>query len=145
MNSSTQKPPGAIRVLVLEDEPLVLMLIEALLREFGYTDICSAQNLGAARSATDRALINVALLDIRLPGGNSFEFAAELQERGIPLIFASAGAASEIPERFSDAPLIDKPFDPNELRSALQHVLRGAALTQGLDLSSGRNTVALQF
>jgi hypothetical protein len=59
------------------------------------------------------------MLDVHLNGKMVFPFAAELEEREIPFLFATAYGARGIPEEFRNRPVLQKPFGPVELRRAL--------------------------
>jgi hypothetical protein len=59
------------------------------------------------------------MLDVHLNGKTVFPFAAELEKREIPFLFATAYGARGLPAEFQDHLVLQKPFGPVELRHAL--------------------------
>ena len=115
-------------VLVLEDEPLIAMGIEALLKEdLGCAKVTSVVTVAQAMVALGNESIDLALLDIHLPQGTSFDLAAALEERRIPFVFASGSDGNAIPKRFANVPFASKPFDLHALREQLRQALNGQA------------------
>jgi DNA-binding response OmpR family regulator len=76
----------------------------------------------ALRLASD-AELDAAILDINVGGAVIFPVADVLQERGIPLIFATGYGARAIPQRFCDSPTLPKPFAYETLAAALRTIL----------------------
>jgi CheY-like chemotaxis protein len=114
------------RVLVVEDEPLIAMLVEDWLAEL------ECQTVGPAATAQDAlALIDDALdgaiLDVSLDGHDSFAVAAALRARAIPFAFATGHANDRIDHRFRDVPKLAKPYDFERLKSVLALLLNGDA------------------
>ncbi|MFN3513141.1 MAG: response regulator [Phenylobacterium sp.] len=108
-------------VILVEDEPLVAMMMEDLLVELG----CRVAAFGAlapalAWLADQPAPPDGAVLDVNLGGGETvFPLAKALQARGVPFVFATGYGA--LPENgFSDAPLIHKPVDTGKLRPLIE-------------------------
>jgi CheY-like chemotaxis protein len=110
------------RVLVVEDEYLVAMLVEDMLDVLGYEVAEIAQNLSAATDAAERGNFDVAVLDVNLDGAMSNPVAEILQRRGIPFIFATGYGKSGPHESFA-VPALQKPFDENDLRGALSSAM----------------------
>ncbi|MBV9548648.1 MAG: response regulator [Alphaproteobacteria bacterium] len=108
------------RVLVVEDEMTVAMLIEDMINELSYELAGVAARLeDAMRRLDDDDEFDVAMLDVQLGAKTVFPFAAELDRRGIPYLFASAYGGRAIPAEFGDHPVLQKPFGPLELGRAL--------------------------
>jgi CheY-like chemotaxis protein len=74
----------------------------------------------------DSESFDLALLDVHINGKTVFPFAAELEARDIPFVFATAYGPSGIPEEFRDHLVLQKPFGPVELKRALME-LSGSA------------------
>jgi DNA-binding response OmpR family regulator len=113
---------GKICILVAEDEMLVAMMMEDLLKQAGYRVLMVARlakGLVVAASET----IDAAILDINLAGRASFPLADELRRRQIPFMFASGYGSDGLPERFSDVPVLQKPYDMPVFRSMLATLL----------------------
>lgn len=106
-------------VLVVEDEALVAMLVEDLLNELGH-------EVGAIASRMDDALVNartgqydVAIIDVNLGGQQSYPVADILSERGVPFIFATGYGAGGLDPKYSDVPVLTKPFVVADLENVL--------------------------
>jgi CheY-like chemotaxis protein len=107
------------RVLVVEDEMTVAMLIEDMVTELAYDVAAVVPRLEDAMRLLDSDSFDVAMLDVHLNGKTVFPFAAELQAREIPFLFATAYGPRGIPAEFQDHTVLQKPFGPVELRRAL--------------------------
>jgi CheY-like chemotaxis protein len=110
---------GAPRVLVVEDEMTVAMLIEDMVSELAYEVAAVVPRLEDAMRLLDSDSFDLAMLDVHLNGKTVFPFAAALEEREIPFLFATAYGPRGIPEEFRSRLVLQKPFGPVELRRAL--------------------------
>lgn len=111
------------RVLVVEDEYLVAMLVEDMLTVLGFEVVQIASTLQAASEAAAAGEFDVAVLDVNLNGTMSNPVAEILSRRNIPFIFATGYGKSGPHEVFTDAPAIQKPFAERDLGRALGMVL----------------------
>lgn len=111
-----------MRILVVEDEMLVAMLIEDLLVDLGHQPIGPVMRLEPAIEKAATAEIDMAILDINLAGKRSFPVADRLKERGIPFIFASGYGAAGLEPPYLSAHVLQKPFDLPQLKDALKHI-----------------------
>jgi CheY-like chemotaxis protein len=109
----------APRVLVVEDEITVALLIEDMVSELAYEVAAVVPRLEIAMSLLDSESFDLALLDVHINGKTVFPFAAELAARDIPFVFATAYGPRGIPEEFRGHLVLQKPFGPVELRRAL--------------------------
>ena len=107
------------RVLIVEDEGLVAMLLEELLGRMGYEVVAIASTLDEAMELAQTLSIDIAILDINLNGQESFPVADLLGGRGIPFLFATGYGDSILGSRFAAAAIIEKPFSRDVLREAL--------------------------
>ena len=112
----------APRVLVVEDEMTVAMLIEDMVSELAYEVAAVVPRLEDAMRLLDSETFDLAMLDVHLNGKTVFPFAAELEARDIPFLFATAYGARGIPEEFRGHLVLQKPFGPVELRLALMEL-----------------------
>ena len=112
----------APRVLVVEDETTVAMLIEDMVSELAYEVAAVVPRLEDAMRLLDSEMFDLALLDVHLNGKTVFGFAEELQDREIPFLFATAYGPKSIPAKFQDRVVLRKPFGPVELRHALMQL-----------------------
>lgn len=107
------------RILVVEDEMTVAMLIEDMVHELSFEIAGVVPRLEDAMRLVDSEEFDLAMLDVHLNGKTVFPFAAELDKRGIPYLFATAYGARGIPQEFRDHPVLEKPFGPLDLSRAL--------------------------
>lgn len=117
------------RVLVVEDEAIVSMLIEDILLDAGATVVGPAARVAQALAlvdGTDDGPLDAALLDVNLLNETTAPVAAALRERGVPFVFATGYGASGLPPGFEDAPVLQKPFQEHDLRAALVALLSPA-------------------
>jgi DNA-binding response OmpR family regulator len=121
-----QTPPTTSRlerVLILEDEAMVSLMMEDLLRGMG----AQAVDVFAAAADAMRALssgwYDCAVLDVLLRDGTSSAVADELPRRGIPFMFSSAVGAEFLEPRHRSRPLLAKPFDDSALRARVLQLL----------------------
>lgn len=122
----TLRELAGLRVLIVEDESLVAMLIEDDLTDLGCAVAGSAATLAAGLHQAGVLAIDVAVLDVNLNGERTDPIAQLLQSRGIPFIFATGyGSAAKGPgtER---VPTLTKPFSKNDLSRALSEALANA-------------------
>ncbi len=112
----------APRVLVVEDEMTVAMLIEDMVSELAYEVAAVVPRLEDAMRLLGSETFDLAMLDVHLNGKTVFPFAAELEARDIPFLFATAYGSRGIPEEFRGHLVLQKPFGPVELRLALMEL-----------------------
>ena len=113
------------RVLIVEDEPLIAMDLEFRLSELGYFVAGRASNLDSGIAMARELAIDIAVLDVNLASRDSGPVADVLQERGVPVIFASGYTNAGLPQRHQHCLRIAKPYETAALRSALEHALAG--------------------
>ncbi|WP_117193349.1 response regulator [Rhizobium terrae] len=109
-----------LNVLVVEDEMLVALLTEDILRELGHGVAGIAPRVSSAMSIIDTGGIDIALLDINLGAEKSFPVADTLEEKGIPFIFITGYGPAGLEGRYPGRTVLNKPFTPDELHAALQ-------------------------
>src|SRR6478752_3426441 len=110
MTSATQLQSAtpAKRILVVEDELMIRMLLEDMLGELGYTVAAEAARIEEALEATKNADFDVAILDANLKGEPASPVADALVARGTP--FVCATGYGELPKPYRDRPTLRKPF-----------------------------------
>ena len=110
-------------VLVVEDEPLIAMMLEDFIDVLGHRVAGTADTVATALPLVGGGGIDVAILDVNLRGGErSWPVADALAERGVPIIFASGGGDNDIVDRHRRAPRLDKPFTMDAVEKALAAV-----------------------
>lgn len=114
------------RVLVVEDEAVVAMLIEDLLENCGCTVIGPCGSLEAALAVAATDPFDLAVLDVNLRGKKVYPVAELLAERHIPFLFLSSYGDEAIPAGRPDWKAFPKPFRPDDLIAVLQATLAAA-------------------
>ncbi len=107
------------RILLVEDEALVGMLMKEMLTELDFEVVGPFANIADAESVLLTDGIAAALLDVNVGGQPIYPFAASVAERRVPVIFVTGYTAEAIDERFADAPVLQKPIDREALRRVL--------------------------
>ncbi len=107
------------RVLFVEDEAMISMLIEDMLLDLGVEVVGPASKMADALALAREADIEAAILDINLGGQLTYPVAEVLKERGIPVIFATGYGADGALDRFSGCPTLQKPFSQQDFAEAL--------------------------
>lgn len=130
-------PNGALplagrRILVVEDEALVAMMIETMVEELGAVVAGSEGHRDAALAFIEAGTpLDAVVLDVNLGGDRSYEIARRLVERGIPTVFSTGYDEAAIPLEWRALPLLRKPFQLAELSEALVLALAGRAMAGG--------------
>jgi DNA-binding NtrC family response regulator len=114
------------RVLVVEDELMIRMLLEDMLAELGYTVAAAAARLDEAMRVAREADFDVAILDVNLNGEPIAPLADALAARRLPFVFATGYGAAGIPDSHRDRPMLKKPFQLDHLKLILQTALADA-------------------
>jgi CheY-like chemotaxis protein len=107
------------RVLVVEDEPMIRLLLDDMLTELGYSMTAEAGRLDEALTVAKQAEFDLAILDVNLNGQPVTPVVDVLVERRVPFVFVSGYARRGIPEGHSKTPLLQKPFQAEGLARAL--------------------------
>lgn len=107
------------KVLIVEDESLIAMLVEDMLMELGYEVVGVASSLKEGETMVTSKTFDAVLLDVSLQGEKSFPIAEMLEKKGIPFVFSSGFDSTEIGANFSSRPLLRKPFKLSELEEIL--------------------------
>jgi CheY-like chemotaxis protein len=115
-------PAGKRRVLVVEDEVIVAMLIEDMLVDLGYDVVALSTRLDEALTFARTMPIDLAVLDVNLNGEMSFPVADALRARGIPFVFATGYGPRVLGAPYAGTPTLQKPFQIGELRRTLELV-----------------------
>src|SRR5438067_12393846 len=92
------QPPAAKRVLVVEDELMIRMLLEDMLDELGYTVAAEAGHLDEALEAAKTAVFDMAILDVDLNGRTCEPVAEVLATRRMPFVFTTGFGEHSLPQ-----------------------------------------------
>jgi DNA-binding NtrC family response regulator len=107
------------RVLVVEDEMLVALLVEDVLSRAGCVVIGPFSRVPAALAAAKIETCDVALLDVNVANEKVFPVAYALEERGIPFLFVTGYGKEALPKDRPDWDACPKPFKPDQLAAHL--------------------------
>jgi CheY-like chemotaxis protein len=114
------QPLSGRRVLIVEDESLVAMLLETILEDMGCTPVGPASTVaeGLSMVAAD-APLDAALLDVNVAGSQVFPVAQALKDRGVPFVFSTGYGEGGLPDAWRGQSTIQKPFTEAAIREAL--------------------------
>ncbi|HSK30068.1 MAG TPA: response regulator [Candidatus Limnocylindria bacterium] len=117
-----------MRVLIVEDEMMVAMLLEDMLSDLGHTVVGIASQIDAAMNSARHAEIDLAVLDLNLNGQQSLPVAEILRARNIPFLFATGYGEGVLQGNFKEALALQKPFVGDQLKNAINSIPRAAAV-----------------
>ena len=109
------------RILLVEDEILICLLIETILSDAGY-EVIVANTIEDALDAIETGPLAAAILDLNLKGRKVYPVAEKLAALNTPFVFATGGGDKDI-EGFEDRPWVGKPFQEAELLVAVQKLI----------------------
>jgi CheY-like chemotaxis protein len=110
------------RIFVVEDESLIMMLLEEALTDSGCIVAGAASRLDEALAKAAVINCDVAILDVNLDGKQTAPVADLLARRGIPFALVT-GYGSGLLEPFHGAPVVAKPFFPEDLERGIRAAL----------------------
>ena len=105
------------RVLLVEDEMLVAMMMKDMLTDLGFSVIGPYSRIAEALPVARANDLEAAVLDINLNGELVYPVAAALVERGVPIVFVTGYGAESIDRQFSQIPVLQKPIERKVLES----------------------------
>ena len=109
-----------MRVLLVEDEPLIAMMLEDFLDALDRQHAGTADSVAAALPMVEAGALDAAILDVNLRGGEkSFAIAEALAAKNIPFVFASGGGGEDIAPEYRDRPMLPKPYTMEGVEQAL--------------------------
>ena len=117
--TSDGKPSAGKRVLVVEDEMMIRMLLHDMLEDIGYTLAGEAGAVEEALAIAKQGAFDVAILDVNLNGKPISPVVDVLVERGVPFVFATGYGLRGVPEQYRERPTLQKPFETDALAQAL--------------------------
>ncbi len=116
---------AGLRVLIVEDEPIVAMMLEDMLVELSCVVVGVASTLAQGLALAGIGDFDAAVLDININGERSDPIAATLDRAGLPYIFATGYGSAGLPVGVRK-PVIQKPYTSGQLTTALGGILRQA-------------------
>jgi two-component system phosphate regulon response regulator OmpR len=115
-------------ILIVDDEPDVREVLEEYFVAHGYA-VVAAENAGAAKAIAAKQAVDLALVDIHMPGEDGLSLARHLRERYAKLAIIMLTSAATVVDRIVGLEMgsddyVPKPFDPRELMARVKSVLR---------------------
>jgi DNA-binding response OmpR family regulator len=108
------------RVLLVEDEPLIAMMVEDFLDVLGHQVAGTAEDVAGALPLIEAGGIDAAILDVNLRGGEkSWPIADALAQANVPFILATGGSGDTIADAHRGRPVLPKPFTMDAVEKAL--------------------------
>ena len=117
---------SGLTALVVEDETIIALLIEDMLKDIGFAEVGQAGSIAQAIAALERTRPDIAILDVNLAGVPAYPVAERLQAADIPFIFASGYSTAGIAAPWSRCSVLKKPFQADKLAEAIGVCLRSA-------------------
>lgn len=126
-----------VRVLVVEDEPMVSLALQDTLADLGFEVVGAAARIEPALDLARYLTFDVAVLDVDLGGTRIDPVAEAIAARGLPIVFVTGYGLDAVPRR-APGPVLEKPYEVADLQQAL----RRASATLEKEPGGGRQAVA---
>jgi CheY-like chemotaxis protein len=117
---------AGLRVLIVEDEAMIAVLLEDQLDELGCVPVGPATSVQDALASIEAEPIDAAVLDLNLRGARSYPVAEAMAARGLPFLFITGYGQSGLDPEFQNEPVLQKPFTSDALAHALAALVRDA-------------------
>lgn len=111
------------RVLVVEDEMLLLMMIEMMLEDLGCETVVAASTIETALARVAEQDFDIAMLDMNLGGADSHRVANALDAKKVPYLFCTGNSSGDRRDHVSERLVLMKPFQFDVLVTALTGLL----------------------
>ena len=118
--TSEQDSVAGKRVLVVEDELMIRLLLQDMLDDLGHTLAGEAGRIEDALTLAKQGEFDVAILDVNLNGQPISPVVEVLVERGLPFVFATGYGQRGVPEAYRKTPTLQKPFQADALAQAIE-------------------------
>ena len=140
MRDATMSPKATL--LIVDDEPDVREVLEEYFSAHGYATL-GAENATAAKALAAEHDIDLALVDINMPGEDGLSLARHLRERYSRIAIVMLTSASTVVDRIVGLEMgaddyVPKPFDPRELAARVKSVLRRTSSASRADIGAER-------
>jgi CheY-like chemotaxis protein len=117
---TAEKKSRGKRVLLIEDEMMIRMLLQDMLADLGHTLAAEAGRLDEAVALAKEGDFDLAILDVNLNGQPILPVVDILVERGVPFVFATGYGQRGVPEPYRQTPTLQKPFQVEALAHAIE-------------------------
>ena len=117
---------NGVRVLVVEDEAAISMLLEDMLLDFGCAVVGPPHACRPPSRWPPQETFEIAILDVNVAGEPIYPVAEAIVQRDLPLVFSTGYGGAGIREPFRDRPVVQKPFSQADLKRTLISAIRAA-------------------
>ena len=117
--TSAETARAGKRILVVEDELMIRMLLQDMLADLGHTLAGEAGRIDEAIALAKQSEFDIAILDVNLNGQPISPVVEVLVERGLPFVFATGYGQRGVPEPYRQTPTLQKPFQVDALARAI--------------------------
>ena len=121
------KVAASKRVLIVEDEVMIRMMVADMLEELGYRIAAEAGEISEAIRLAQSIDFDLAILDVNVNGKVISPVADLIRARNRPFIFATGYGSSGLPEEYRDRPSLQKPFQIETLARVIENTLKSTA------------------
>ena len=115
---------SGLRILIVEDEAAISLLLEDMLLDFGCEVVGPAGRLAAALDLAASETFDLAILDVNVAGESIYPVAEALEQRNVPFVFSTGYGSAGIKDGYRDRPVVQKPFAQSDLRQRLLSALQ---------------------
>ena len=115
---------NGLRILIVEDEAAISLLLEDMLLDFGCEVVGPAGRLSAALDLAAKETFDLAILDVNVAGEPIYPVAETLERRNVPFVFSTGYGSAGIKDAYRDRPVVQKPFAQSDLRQRLLSALQ---------------------
>lgn len=113
------------RILLVEDDLMVAMLLEDMLSDLGHEVVATVSKIETASEFIENGSFDAAVLDLDLNGVDTYSLAEALKRQNIPFIFATGYAETDLKREWKQTPVLPKPFQKSDLERILHRALSG--------------------
>ena len=111
-------------ILIVEDEPLIAMMLEDFLDSLGHKVVASCDSVSDALTHVEQGDFDVAIIDVQLRDGESVRPVADkLAEAGKPFVVATGGHVEPPPAAHADVPTLTKPYTIDSIEPAIEEAM----------------------
>ena len=113
-------------ILIVEDEPLIAMMLEDFIQSLGHEVTGNCDSVGTALKEIEKNEFDLAILDVNLKGESVWPVASALRGKGTPFVIATGGHVDPPPAEFASVPTIEKPYTIDRVTPIIEAVLAGS-------------------
>jgi two-component SAPR family response regulator len=114
------------RILIVEDDVLIALDLESIVSKVVDAEILLSDSVARAKNLIEQS-VDLALLDVDVTNGKTFEVAMLLKLRQVPFVFLTGSRHEEIPDELRDAPFVAKPYEPSRLVEQIRKIIPNAS------------------